>query len=71
MYSFYDIPGVEEETVEDGLVTDEGGITSHAAIVSRELKKPCIIGTKVATKVFRDGDIVEVDANTGIISKHF
>lgn len=47
------------------IVTDEGGITSHAAIVSRELKKPCIIGTKIATKVLKDGDLVEVDANSG------
>ncbi len=48
-------------------VTDDGGITSHAAIVARELKKPCIIGTKIATKVLKDGDLVEVDANTGIV----
>ena len=52
-----------------GFVTDEGGITSHAAIVSRELKKPCIIGTKVATKVLKDGDLVEVDAEKGIVRK--
>jgi phosphoenolpyruvate synthase/pyruvate phosphate dikinase len=51
------------------IVTDEGGITCHAAIVSRELNIPCIIGTKIATKVFKDGDIVEVDANKGIIRK--
>jgi phosphoenolpyruvate synthase/pyruvate phosphate dikinase len=50
-------------------VTDIGGITSHAAIVSREMKKPCIIGTKIATKVFKDGDLVEVDANTGVVRK--
>lgn len=50
------------------IVTDEGGITSHAAIVSRELKIPCIVGTKTATKVLRDGDFVEVDANNGIVT---
>lgn len=50
-------------------ITDEGGITSHAAIVSREMNKPCIIGTKIATQVFKDGDIVEVDANKGIVKK--
>lgn len=50
-------------------VTDEGGITSHAAIVAREFKKPCIVGTKIATKVFKDGDLVEVDANKGIVRK--
>ena len=51
------------------IVTDEGGITSHAAIVSRELGIPCIIGTKIATKVLRDGDMVEVDADKGIVRK--
>jgi len=51
------------------LVTDEGGVLCHAAIVSRELKKPCIIGTKIATKVFKDGDKVSVDANKGIVRK--
>lgn len=45
------------------IVTDEGGITSHAAIVSRELGIPCIIGTKIATKIFHDGDTIEVNAN--------
>lgn len=49
------------------IVTDEGGITCHAAIVARELKKPCIIGTKIATKVLKDGDLVEVDADTGVV----
>jgi len=48
-------------------VTDAGGILSHAAIVARELRKPCIIGTQHATKVFKDGDFVEVDADKGII----
>ncbi len=47
-------------------VTNEGGISSHAAIVARELKKPCIVGTKNATKAFKDGDLVEVDADAGI-----
>lgn len=51
------------------IVTDEGGITSHAAIISREMKKPCIIGTKIATKVLKDGDMVEVDADKGIVRK--
>jgi len=49
------------------IITDEGGIMSHAAILSREMKIPCIIGTKIATKVLKDNDIVEVDANKGII----
>lgn len=48
-------------------VTDEGGITCHAAIVARELKKPCIIATKIATRVIRNGDLIEVDANRGLV----
>jgi phosphoenolpyruvate synthase/pyruvate phosphate dikinase len=49
------------------IITDEGGITCHAAIVSRELNVPCVIGTKVATRLLNDGDLVEVDADNGII----
>lgn len=48
-------------------VTDEGGITCHAAIVAREMNKPCIIGTKFATKILKDGDLVEVDADHGLV----
>lgn len=51
------------------IVTEQGGVTSHAAIVSRELGIPCVIGTKIATRVLRDGDLVEVDANKGIVRK--
>jgi len=50
-------------------VTDEGGVTCHAAIVAREFKKPCVIGTKMATKVFKDGDLVEVDGVNGLVKK--
>jgi len=50
-------------------VTDQGGMLSHAAIISRELGVPCIVGTVNATKVFKDGDMVEVDADKGIIRK--
>ncbi len=49
------------------IITDEGGITCHAAIVAREFKKPCIIGTKFATELLNDGDLVEVDANSGVV----
>ncbi len=49
------------------VITDEGGITCHAAIVSRELGLPCVIGTKNATRLLKDGENVEVDANKGII----
>ncbi|MBI5035921.1 hypothetical protein HZC09_01130 [Candidatus Micrarchaeota archaeon] len=51
------------------VVTDEGGITCHAAIVCRELKIPCVVGTQTATKEFEDGDLVEVDAEHGIVKK--
>ncbi|MEA3463923.1 MAG: PEP-utilizing enzyme, partial [Patescibacteria group bacterium] len=48
-----------------GIVTDEGGIVCHAAIVSRELKIPCIVGTKNASKILKYGDMIELDANKG------
>ncbi len=48
-------------------ITDEGGLTCHAAIVARELHLPCIVGTRIATKVLKDGDLVRVDANHGWI----
>lgn len=51
------------------LVTDEGGVSCHAAIISRELKIPCVVGTKIASDVLKDGDWVEVDANKGIVRK--
>ncbi|NQU98814.1 hypothetical protein HQ533_05065 [Candidatus Woesearchaeota archaeon] len=51
------------------IVTDEGGVTCHAAIVSRELGIPCIVGTKIATRVLRDGEFVEVDADKGVVRK--
>jgi phosphoenolpyruvate synthase/pyruvate phosphate dikinase len=50
-------------------ITDDGGVLCHAAIVARELKKPCIIGTKIATHVFKNGDMVEVDADNGVVRK--
>lgn len=49
------------------VVTDEGGMTCHAAIVSRELRIPCIVGTKVATQVLKDGMTVEVLASRGMV----
>lgn len=58
------VPAMEKAAA---FVTDEGGILCHASIVSREMKKPCIIGTKIATKVLEDGDEVEVNANEGIV----
>lgn len=49
------------------IITDEGGMTAHAAIVSREIGIPCVVGTKEATKMFHDGQIVTVDGTNGII----
>ncbi|OHA67091.1 MAG: hypothetical protein A3C82_02450 [Candidatus Wildermuthbacteria bacterium RIFCSPHIGHO2_02_FULL_47_12] len=48
-------------------VTDEGGVTSHAAIIAREMRKPCVVGTKVATSILHDGDLIEVDADAGVV----
>lgn len=48
-----------------GVVTDEGGMSCHAAIVSREFKLPCVVGTKVATRTVKTGDIIEVDGTQG------
>jgi len=48
-------------------VTDEGGLLCHAAIIAREMKKPCIVGTTIATQIFKDDDFVEVDANKGTV----
>lgn len=49
------------------IITNEGGILSHIAIVAREFKIPSVMSTKIATKVLKDGDLVEVDANKGVI----
>ncbi len=50
------------------IVTDQGALNSHAAIISRELKIPCIVGTKHATKILKDGDKIEVDTSKGIVN---
>lgn len=49
------------------IITNEGGIACHAAIVSRELGIPCIIGTKNGTSILKDGDRVELDLDRGVI----
>ena len=49
------------------IVTDSGGMTCHAAIVSRELGIPCVVGTGEATRKLRDGEIVTVDATRGVV----
>ncbi|WP_188602922.1 phosphoenolpyruvate synthase [Vulcanisaeta souniana] len=53
--------------IASAIITDEGGMTSHAAIVSRELGIPAIVGTGNATAVLRDGEVYTVDANHGIV----
>lgn len=53
--------------IASAFITDEGGVTCHAAIVAREFGKPCIIGTKIATEVLKDGDRVEIDADNGVV----
>ncbi len=50
-----------------GIITDEGGATSHAAIVSRELGIPCVVGTEKATKVLKEGETVTVDGERGLV----
>ena len=60
------IPAIQKAAA---IITDSGGITCHAAIISRELKVPCLVGTKIATKVLKEGDIIFVDTEKGIIRK--
>ncbi|MBI3588617.1 hypothetical protein HY095_05460 [Candidatus Micrarchaeota archaeon] len=42
---------------------------SHAAIAAREMKKPCVVGTEKAAKVFRDGEMAEIDATAGVVGR--
>jgi phosphohistidine swiveling domain-containing protein len=51
------------------IVADQGGMLSHAAIISRELGIPCIIQTENATRILKTGDLIEVDADKGIVRK--
>jgi phosphoenolpyruvate synthase/pyruvate phosphate dikinase len=60
------LPAMRKATA---IVTNEGGLLSHAAIVAREIKIPCIVGTREATIVFGDGELVSVDASNGIVSR--
>lgn len=52
-----------------GIITDEGGVTCHAAIVSREMGIPCIVGTNIATRIIKDRDYLEMNADEGIITR--
>ena len=52
-----------------GIVTDYGGMLSHAAIVAREYGIPAIVGTQNATSKFKDGDVIQIDSSSGVVSK--
>ena len=56
---------LEIMNISGGIITEEGGLLSHASVVSRELKKPCLIGVANATTLFKDGDLLELDATEG------
>ncbi len=62
------VPGMKKAAA---IITDTGGMTSHAAIVSRELGVPCIVGTGDATKVLSDGQKVTVDGSRGLVYEGF
>jgi pyruvate,water dikinase len=49
------------------IVTDRGGITSHPAIIAREFDLPCIVGTKNASTIIKNGELIEVNANEGFV----
>ncbi len=51
----------------NGIITDEGGVTCHAAIISRELGIPCVVGTGDATKILKENSVVSLDGNKGLI----
>lgn len=58
---------LEIMNISGGIITEEGGLLSHASVVSRELKKPCLIGVNKATQLFHDNDRVRLDASAGSI----
>jgi len=58
------VPAMEKAA---GIITEMGGLLSHAAIVSREMHIPCIVGVENATKILKTGDRVDMDANNGLI----
>ena len=60
------IPAIKKSSA---IITDIGGLLSHAAISARELNIPCIVGTENATKILKNGDVIEVDIENGLIKK--
>ena len=83
MYSVDDVPSMQEGEIlvcpmtdpdympaiykASMIITDQGGVLCHAAIVARELQKPCIVSTRIATKVIQTGDLIEADAEKGFV----
>ncbi len=53
--------------ISGGIITNEGGVLCHAAIMARELRKPCVISTKIATDIIKTGDLLELDADKGTV----
>lgn len=51
------------------IITEVGGLTCHAAVVSREFGIPCVVALKNAMKNFKDGEVIEVDADKGLVRK--
>ena len=64
--SAYYVPAMRKAAA---IITEFGGMTSHAGIVARETKVPCIVGVERITTILKDGDLIEVDADKGIIKK--
>jgi pyruvate, water dikinase len=58
------VPAMEKAAA---IVADQGGLSSHAAIISRELGVPCIMDTKNGTRIIKDNDLLEINAQTGVI----
>ena len=51
-----------------GVITEEGGLLSHASVVCREMKKACLIGVKDATNAIKDGDLIILDSKKGKVT---
>lgn len=62
-----DFDFLEAMHLSGGIITEEGGLLSHASVVSREMKKPCCISVKDATRILKDGMSIELDASNGVI----
>ena len=69
MSEFTDKDMVDFMKQASAIIVEQGGLTSHAAIVGLNLEKPTIVGAKDATKILNDGDIVTVDTVTGLVYK--